>query len=174
MRGAEAGVSSRPAVWRLRQVAVVVLQGVLGLVFLVAGLDKLLVSGAAAFGVMLSNLLSLPGSSALGLARALAFSEICLAAWLLSGRAPRTSARATAMALAFYTVALVRLGFMMGWRHDCGCHGFSMGGSTIIWAIVRNVVLLPSATLLALLLHRRDTCDTVAMRPQYETGVRPS
>src|SRR5579872_4973191 len=122
---------------------------ILGGIFLIAGLDKVLAPGVFADAVRSYHLL--PASLVLPFAYLLPWLELLAAVYLLLGFMTRLAAGATGLMLLTFIVALGRALATGDTNHACGCFGtgtnpvlaFLSGGDTITWwDLIRDLLLL--------------------------------
>lgn len=115
----------------------------LTLVFAAAGVAKLRAPNP--FEASLRKLVAKPFVEPLSLTIPIA--ELLLAIWLISGRAPRPAAWTAAALLTFFTLVLIRM-----WRiglKGCGCFGEQAEGGGMISGMVRNLLLIATAVVVA-------------------------
>lgn len=143
---------------------VVILQGLCGLVLLLAGFEKVLFSIEPAMR-LLNSIGIRPTSTLHVLLRAWGSFEFVLGIVLVFGLVPRLAATLLACALSLLTSLLVYAGFRTGWLNECGCN-FVMTSSTIKFAVIRNIVLLTGSIALARFVfkERRAKCISVTER----------
>jgi uncharacterized membrane protein YphA (DoxX/SURF4 family) len=138
--------------------AALVVRLLLGGIFLAAALPKLQNPGAFADAVRAFHLL--PPQMVVPFALILPWLELLLAFYLLTGFMTRFAASTAALMLGTFTVALVCALASGDTAHACGCFGsgiganpvvaFLAGGSTItVWDLVRDVILISLALLVA-------------------------
>jgi uncharacterized membrane protein YphA (DoxX/SURF4 family) len=115
----------------------------LAVVFLIAAISKL--RSRDAFRAVLRGIL--PGWLVEPVAVLVPIAELALAPFLLSGIMPQAAAGAAVVMLGLFTVALAA----MWWRgiKGCACFGESINNATTGSGIVRNIILLAGAFLVA-------------------------
>jgi uncharacterized membrane protein YphA (DoxX/SURF4 family) len=122
-----------------------------GGIFLVAGLDKIVAVGAFADAVRSYHIL--PPSLVLPFALAVPPIEILIGIYLLLGFQVRLAALGSILFLSMFIVALGRALILGDTDHACGCFGeggtvnpilaFLTGGSTITpWDVIRDLILV--------------------------------
>lgn len=140
---------------RWRWLAVLALQGFLGYVLLLAGIEKLH-AGSGVVLVRLSSVRLLPMEWwTPWVAVGLPWVEVALGVWLVAGVWSRTAAAACAGLLGVFTLLLLRLGFNEGWGYECACHTPFPGLNTVGGGLVRNLILLGCCLVLVFLAHPR-------------------
>lgn len=123
-------------------------EGFVGFVFAGAGLLKF-VDGPGRLQLATAQLGLFPDGWAIWIAYCIPAVEILLGLWIATGLEFRTALLTALFMLSGFTVGLVRLGFVTGWKADCGCLG-PIDGGTIAFGIVRNLVIAALCLLLAI------------------------
>jgi uncharacterized membrane protein YphA (DoxX/SURF4 family) len=114
----------------------------LAFVFALAGISKLL--SPDRFRATLRKLM--PLGAATVMVRAIPLTELLLAAWLVSGLAPRQAAGIAIIVLLMFTAALLRM--LRKGLGGCGCFGEAADSAPA--GLVRNVLLIALAACVAL------------------------
>jgi uncharacterized membrane protein YphA (DoxX/SURF4 family) len=130
-----------------------------GVIFLIAGLDKVQAPGAFADAVRSYHML--PGALVLPFALVVPWLELLVAGYLLAGFMTRFAAIGAILMLGMFVVALVISLITGNTNRSCGCFGsgatanpilvFLSGGDTITWwDPIRDILLAAFAALLLL------------------------
>lgn len=167
---------------RVRFLALLVSQGLLGFAFLLAGLSKV-ADGPGFLALRLRSLQVFPADWAGLIAGTVPWCEIGLGLWLLVGIAPCSAAITAAVVLLLFSALLLRLGAIVGWRSDCGCLVVIPAFSTIVGAVARNclpialcivVARLRKPSLQAALGRRHGSFDNAQQEPRQLPGSQNS
>ena len=129
-----------------------ILRFILGAVFLYAAYTKLS-QPLSLFALSIDSYQLLPDYAVFAVAYTLPFLELGLGLLLLVGWGLRWVATATALILATFFILMLR-SYAMGLTIDCGC--FGVGETLSAKTLIRDGVLLASATALAVLAFKRN------------------
>jgi uncharacterized membrane protein YphA (DoxX/SURF4 family) len=150
-----------------------------GVIFLIAGLDKVQAPGAFADAVRSYHLL--PPSLVLLFAYLVPWLEVLAGAYLLVGFMTRWAAAATGAMLAMFVFALGRALATGDTNHACGCFGagaaanpilaFLSGGDTITWwDLIRDLLLIALSCLLLVWGPGTFSADAILRRRRKAAG----